>query len=114
MIHLIEKIIQDYLNEALDDPALMEKPSPPPDRYYLIERVGGGVQDTICTAMLTVTSCAPTLYMTVEMHEAVKAAMMDADTLESITRVQLNTEYNDTDTATKHYGYTAVFEVTHY
>lgn len=114
MIVMIEKIILDYLNDNLDDPALMEKPSPPQDRYYLVERVGGSEQDTIRTAMLAVTSCAPTLYKTVQMHEAVKAAMMDADTLAEISRVQLNTEYNDTNIATKHYGYAAVFEVTHY
>lgn len=114
MIHLIEKTILDYLNDNLDDPALMETPSPPPDRYYLIERVGGGEEDTIRTAMLAVQSCAPTLYETVQMHEAVKAAMMDADGLEEVSRVRLNTEYSDTDTETKHYGYAAVFEVTHY
>ena len=111
---MIEKIIKDYLSEALSVPVLMEKPSPPPARYYIIEKTGGVCVDTLHHTMLNVESHPPTLYETVQLHEAAMAAMLQADSLAAVSKVSLNTEYNNTDTATKSYQYEAVYEVTHF
>ena len=40
--------------------------------------------------------------------------MADADTLEDICAVRLNTDYTFTDTASKRFRYQAVFDITHY
>ena len=111
---MIEKIIQDYLSEATSVPVLMEKPSPPPARYYIIEKTGGGRVDTLHHTMLNVESHAPTLYETVQLHDTAMAAMLQADSLAAVSKVSLNTEYNNTDTETKSYQYEAVYEVTHF
>ena len=49
------------------------------------------------------------------MNEEIKAEMLDGlITLGDIARVELNSDYNFTDTATKTYRYQAVFDITHY
>lgn len=111
---MIEKIIKDYLSDTLGAAVMLEKPSPPPDRYYLIEKTGGGREDTLHHTMLNVESHAPTLYETAQLHEAAMAAMLLADSLAAVSKVSLNTEYNNTDTETKSYQYEAVYEVTHF
>ena len=111
---MIEKIIKDYLSETLSVPVLLEKPSPPPASYCIIEKTGGGREDTLHHTMLNVESHAPTLWETAQLHEAAMAAMLQADTLPEVSKVSLNTEYNNTDTETKSYQYEAVYEVTHF
>lgn len=114
MKSLIEKTIKDYLAETLDAPVKMELPSPPPERLYLLEKVGGGRENLVHHTMIAVSSRAPTLYEAARMHEAAMAAMFEAAALDAVSDVQLNTEYNNTDTASKVYQYEAVFEITHY
>lgn len=111
---MIEKIILDYLTEQLEDPVLMEKPSPPPARYYLLQKVGSGLQDTICQAGLVLKSHAPTMFEAAQMNELGKAAMLAADALPEVSKVDLNTDHEDTDTASKGYRYRAMFDITHY
>ena len=111
---MIEKIIKDYLSDTLGAAVVLEKPSPPPERYYLIEKTGGGREDTLHHTMLNIESHAPTLYETAQMHEAAMAAMLRAPVLDAVSKVKLNTEYNNTDTATKAYQYEAVYEVAHF
>ena len=71
-------------------------------------------ENHICTAILAVQSCAPSLFEAAELNEQVKAAMFDAARLPGIAAVRLNSDYNFTDTAMKGYRYQAVFDVTHY
>lgn len=111
---MIETILLNYLNEQLDDPVKMEKPSPPPDRYYLLEKTGGGMENRIFSATFVIQSYAPTLYEAAEMNEAAKAAMLEADTLSAVSKTELNSDYNYTDTANKGYCYQAVFDIIHY
>ena len=53
------------------------------------------------------------VYMTVPNLAKVKAFYNMID-LDRVTKVSLNSDYNYTDTTTKHYRYQAVFNVTHY
>jgi hypothetical protein len=48
------------------------------------------------------------------LNEQVKQAVFDSVSLDEITAVSLNSDYNYTDTATKRYRYQAVFVITHY
>ena len=111
---MIEKIILDYLNEQLEDPVLMEKPSPPPDRYYLLEKVGSGLLDTVYQAGLVLKSNALSMYEAAQMNELGKAAMLAAISLPEVSKVDLNTDHNDTDMESKGYRYRALFDITHY
>lgn len=111
---MIEKTILDHLNNVLNVPAYMERPEGPPDRYVLIEKTGSGKRNHICDATIAVQSYAPTLFRAAELNEEVKEAMEAAIELDNICRVNLNSDYNFTNTAMKQYRYQAVFDITHY
>jgi len=111
---MIEKIILDYLDQELSVPVYMERPADPPGQFVLIEKTGSGKRNQICDATLAIQSYAPSLYEAAVINEAVKTVMETAVTLNAVSSVSLNSDYNFTDTAMKQYRYQAVFDITHY
>ena len=111
---MIEKTILDHLSAALDAPCGMEVPPDPPPRFVVLEKTDETRENCIRDAILAVQSYAPTLLDAATLSEAVVAAMLNAVQLPSVAAVELNGNYNFTDTATKQYRYQAVFDVTHY
>lgn len=112
---MIEKTILDYLSECLPDvPVYMEVPADRPALFVVIEKTGSSRINHIDSATIAVQSYGATLYDAAALNERVKAAMLDAITLDSISRTALNSDYNYTDTTSHHYRYQAVFDVTFY
>lgn len=112
---MIEKIVLDYLTDQLTVPVYMEVPEGRPDeRFVVIEKTGSGKSNHIESATLAIQSYAPTMYEAASLNEQVKTAMEDSIILDSISRASLNSDYNYTDTTTKHYRYQAVFDVVFY
>lgn len=112
---MIEKILLDYLGGRLPDvPVRMEVPEDRPAFFVVIEKTGSSRINHIDSATVAVQSYAATMYDAAALNERVKAAMLDSITLDSISRAALNSDYNYTDTASKHYRYQAVFDVTFY
>lgn len=117
---MIEKVIYDYLNNCFADNALgisayMERPANPPESYVLIEKTGsGGEENHIKKSTLAIQSIKPSLYEAAVLNESVKDFMRAAISLDSITKVEINSDYNFTDGTTKTYRYQAVFDITHY
>lgn len=112
---MIEVTILNYLNENLENiTAYMERPSNPPQSYVLIEKTGGGETNHIHHSTIAVKSIAESLYKAALLNEDVKNLMSDAISLDDIARVELNSDYNFTDTTSKQYRYQAVFDITHY
>lgn len=54
------------------------------------------------------------MYHAAVLNEEVKAVMEQAIELDEIVSVQLNSDYNYTDTTTNRHRYQAVFDITHY
>jgi hypothetical protein len=48
------------------------------------------------------------------LNESVKSAMEGFAQLANVTRVELDTDYNFTNTTTKQYRWQAVYNITHY
>lgn len=116
---MIEKIILDYLNSCFSDNTLginayMERPATPPASYVLIEKTGGGEENHIKSSTLAIQSIGSSLYEAAALNESIKNFMRDAISLDSIARVEVNSDYNFTDGNTKTYRYQAVFDITHY
>lgn len=111
---MIEKILLDYLAGALDVPVYPHLPPGAPDSCAVLEKTGSGCTDHIFSATVAVQSYGATLWQALQLNEKVKAAMADADTLEDICAVRLNTDCNFTDTVSKRFRYQAVFDITHY
>ena len=114
---MIEKTILDYLTSNLDVPVYMERPEEVPDSWVLIEKTGSGFSRRGClfTAMIAVQSYAPSMYEAAVLNEQVRDLMLAiAGSEGDVTRCELNSDYNFTDTTTKEYRYQAVFDMTHY
>ena len=113
---MIEEIILDYLNNALEQPVWMEIPKGEviPAEYVLLEKTGSDRENYINYAMIAIQSYADSMYAAASLNEAVKAAMDGIITLNEIGKAKLNSDYNFTDTETKKYRYQAVYDITHY
>lgn len=111
---MIEKTVCDYLNDHADIPAYLERPRQKPVRFLLVEKTGSGRSNHLNTATIAVQSWAPSLYEAASLNEAVKTLMDNLIELDRISRSQLNTDYNFTNTADKQYRYQAVYDITYY
>lgn len=113
---MIEKIVLDYLNDALAEvaPVYMEEPLDKPERYFLIEKTGSGSSNHVYSATIALQSYAESLYEAAVMNEESKEAMLNIIVLDDIGSCRLNSDYNFTDTSTKRYRYQSVWDIVHY
>ena len=116
---MIEKTVIDWLNLQLDGiPAYSQEPEstmvPGDGVFVVVEKTGSSMKNHIWTGIFAIQSYAPTLYEAAGLNERVKAAMFNIVNLDVITRAELNSDYNFTNTSKKQFRYQAVFELTHY
>ena len=115
---MIEKIVLDYLTEHMSVPVFMELPETPsteyptmPERFLLLEKVGGGQTDHIDLGSIAVQSYSlNSLYEAACLDEEMRAVMFGILELDDISEVRLASNYNHTDVRTKRYRYQSVFE----
>lgn len=113
---MIEKILRDFLVDYLSAPVYTEIPKSYPSRFYTIEKTGSARDNHINSSTVALKSYSSvSLYDAAEMNEELKEVML-YNLIESpeIIRVELNSDYNFTDSATKQYRYQAVFDIKHY
>ena len=108
---MIEKIIIDYLADALDVPVKAEKDEDCIERYVLVEKTGGGETECVSHPVVIIQSYAESLYEAMLLNRRAKKAMLRADELPQISKVSLNSDYNYTDPARKEYRYQAVYDL---
>ena len=114
---MIEEVVLNYLAEELEDiPVLMQVPemNTGGETFVVLEKTGSSISNKIGEAMIAVQSYAPTLYEAATLNEQVKTAMLDIISLDEVTAVMLNGDYNFTDETRKQPRYQAVFELSHY
>ena len=112
---MIEKVLFDYLNNAgLSADVYMEQPKVKPEAFFVLEKTGGSRTNHINESNFIVQSNGPSLALAARMNEEIKAAIFDAITLNEISRVELNGDYNYSDPTTKQYRYQGVYVITHY
>ena len=110
---MITKDLLDYLGTKLSVGVYMEAPEQLTD-YVLLDQTGTSRTNHIITTTIAVQSYAPSLYGAMLLNEDVKAAMDEFLGEPQVTKVELETDYNFTDTATKQYRWQAVYNITHY
>lgn len=112
---MIELTILNYLKTVITDVTITtEIRQGMGDTFVLIEKTGGGMSDRLPSSKIAVQSWADSLYNAAVLNERVKDAMYNLPSVKEVTRCSLNSDYNYTDTATKHPRYQAVFDVVHY
>ena len=115
---MIEQIVLEYLTEHMDVPVFMELPEVPsedyptmPERFIVLEKVGGGLNDYIDSGSVAVQSYSlNSLYEAACLDEEMRAVMFGILELDDISEVRLASNYNHTDVRTKRYRYQSVFE----
>ena len=110
---MIAKTLLDYLDHNLSVPVVMEAPEQTTD-YVLIDQTGSSRTNHIITTTFAIQSYGRSLYEAMLLNQRVEAAMDGFAELDEITRVELETDYNFTNTATKQYRWQAVYQITHY
>ena len=109
---MIELTVLHYLTANMSVPCYMEEPETKPDSYIVAEKTGSGLNNGISTAVIAVQSYAKTLLGAAQLNDKVKKAMLSMPNNEiNVSRVELNSDYNFTDTETKRYRYQAVFDI---
>ena len=108
---MVEKIVKDYLQSSLGIPVRLEEEDDLGNEYVLIEKTGSSTGNHIASATLAIQSYSMSLYGAASLNERVKEAMEKIIELDDISRCELNTDYNYTDTVRKKYRYQAVFEL---
>lgn len=112
---MIEQRLLEYLNSSLAPiPCYLEMPEDPTGQFVIIEKTGSSITNRITKANFAIQSYADTLYEAAELNERVKEAMDSMLELGTISKVELNSDYNFTDTDLKAYRYQAVFVLTYY
>ena len=111
---MIEKIILDYLLREVSLPVYMETLEKIPEEYILIEKAGSSRENFITKALITIKSISSvSLYRAATINDEVIKIMDQMISLPNISRSELNSDYNFTDTTTKQYRYQAVYDITY-
>lgn len=110
---MIAKTLLDYLAEQLDIGVYMEQPEQLTD-YVLIDQTGTSRANHIITTTIAIQSYGSSLYNAMILNDRVAQTMEGFAQLNEVARVELETDYNFTNTATKQYRWQAVYLITHY
>lgn len=119
---MIEKSIYDYLSAYFADeniPVYLVLPESLPNpseagEFILIEKVGSSLENWLFDSTIAIQSYGSDLFSAASLSQRVIRAMLEAVSIEEVTSIDLNSEYEFTDTETKRPRYQAVFDVSHY
>lgn len=111
---MIELIIKQYLDSHLDVPSFLERKSTMPAKFVLFEKTSSGKSNHLKSATFAFQSYAKSLYDAAILNEQVKEVVEQMIELPEISGIELNSDYNFTDTETKEYRYQAVFDINYY
>lgn len=118
---MIELTVLNYLKEQFEKtPVVMEVQQGLGDEFILIEKTGSGQStfsvssDVLTRSTFAIQSWSGSLYGAMSLNEQVVNAMLGITSIKEVSDVELNSDYNYTDTETKHYRYQAVFDIVHY
>lgn len=107
---MIEEIVLQCLLTVFDH-VYTEEQEKPDEEYIVIEKTAGSEENHLHNATLAIKSYSSSMYKAALLNERVKSAMKKMDEIVNISKVNLNSDYNYTDTAKKKYRYQAVYDI---
>lgn len=112
---MIEVILLNYLKDALKNTTVrLEMSDQKIEELVIIEKIGGKKVNHLKTSTVAIQSYASSMEKAAVLNEKVKEAIDKLIRESEIISVNLNSDYNFTDTTTKRYRYQAVFDIKHY
>ena len=111
---MIELTVYNYLKNVLPVPVYTELPKDKPQRFVVLDKIGSSKENYLLSSTIAFQSYAESKFQAALLNEQVKEAVENMIILDEVARVELNSDYNFTDTTTKEYRYQAVFDINHY
>lgn len=111
---MIEKIVKKYLDEHLGIPSFFEHEKNMPESFVIIQKTGGGGSDYVRSSTFAFQSYAPSLQKAAELNEIVKKTIENLVSVNEVSGVHHNSDYNFTDTESKRYRYQAVYDINYF
>lgn len=111
---MIELIVRNYLISKLNIPVVLEHQTNLPKRYILLEKTSGKRNNYLNSSTIAIQSYAESLLEAAKLNEKIKNVMFDLIEVNEVSRVDLNSDYNFTDSETKQYRYQAIFDINYY
>ena len=111
---MIELIVKNYLSTKLETPIVFEHQKNLPKRFILIQKTSGSRENFLNSSTIAIQSYAESMFETAKLNEKIKNLMYDLITIDEVSSVDLNSDYNFTDTETKQYRYQAIFDIHYY
>ncbi|TFJ76306.1 hypothetical protein [Carnobacterium maltaromaticum] len=111
---MIEITIKEFLDGHLSVPVFLERQDEMPDSYVLFEKTSGGKRNQLPSSTFAFQSYSKSLYEAAKLNEELKEAIENMISLNEVSGIKLNSDYNFTDTTTKEYRYQAVFDINYY
>lgn len=108
---IIEKKIIEYLNPLLSVEVVAETPENAPDSYVRIERIGRVVRNHVTTDSIAFQSYGTTMLEAAELDEAVQRHIEGMISLDEISNVSLQSNYNASDTSNLKYRYQCIYDI---
>lgn len=111
---MIELIVKNYLSTKLEIPIVFEHQKNLPKRFILIQKTSGSRENFLNSSTIAIQSYAESMLEAAKLNEKIKNLMYDLITVDEVSSVDLNSDYNFTDTETKQYRYQAIFDIHYY
>ncbi|MGX7096425.1 MULTISPECIES: hypothetical protein [Gemella] len=111
---MIELIVKNYLSTKLEIPIVFEHQKNLPKRFILIQKTSGSRENFLNSSTVAIQSYAESMFESAKLNEKIKNLMYDLITVDEVSSVDLNSDYNFTDTETKQYRYQAIFDIHYY
>ena len=111
---MIELIVKGYLSKLLDIPIVFEHQKNLPKQFVVIQKTSGKRENFLNSSTIAIQSYGASMFEAAKLNEKIKNLMYDLITVDEVSKVSLNSDYNHTDFETKEYRYQAVFDIHHY
>ena len=108
---MIETILLNYLDAALDVPVVMEEPESPPEAYVVLQKTGSTLRDQLRSATFAIQSYGATLYDAASLNADVVQLVLAMNAADGVFGASLNSDYEYNNTDTKQYRYQAVLQI---
>lgn len=108
---IIEKKIIEYLEPLLSVDVVTESPEEGSLPYVRIERVGRAVRNHVTTDSVAFQSYGRTMLEAADLDEEVQELMKGIVSLDEISRISLQSNYNASDTSNLKYRYQCIYDI---
>lgn len=114
-MNILESIVLNFLQARVTVPVYTILPANFEVPCIVVEKTAGGYSDTILSATLAVQCYGADLEGAAVLNDDIKWLLLNEFIQEAqVLGIELNSDYNFTDTTTEHFRYQAVYDVRYY